>query len=73
MNMYLNGKVLASAAIATAAIATATLGAVAIVRKRQARAQHLPVDDEDTELTSNIGPGEINPYADTDSTSAKQR
>lgn len=71
MDMHLNGKtkIIASAAIATTAIAAATLGAVALVRKKRENAQK---KSEDSDLKSNIGPGEINPYADTATDPANQ-
>lgn len=72
MDMHLNGKMFASAALATAAIATATLGAVAIARKKRAHAQLSTRGEEDADLASYIGPGEINPYADTATDPANQ-
>lgn len=62
MNMHLDKKTIASAALASAAVATAVFGTLAIVRKKRAGAQS---EAADTELKSTIGPGEVNPYADT--------
>lgn len=74
MNMHLNGKtrVIASAAIATTAIAAATFGALALIRKKRASDQEEATQARDTDLRSNIGPGEINPYADTPTDPANQ-
>lgn len=61
-----------SAAIASAAIATAAFGTLAIVRKKRAGAERKSEDATDVELKSNIGPGEVNPYADTPTDPANQ-
>lgn len=73
MNMHLNGKskAIASAAIATTAIAAATWGALALIRKKRASNQE-SAHAGDADLRSNIGPGEINPYADTPTDPANQ-
>ena len=71
MNMHLDKKVITSAAIASAAVATAVFGTLAIVRKKRAGDQRKSEDATEAELKSNIGPGEVNPYADTPADSAK--
>jgi hypothetical protein len=67
MNIHLNRKMVAPAAIASVTVATAALGALAFVLKKRSntRAQYESEDKADRDLKSNIGPGEINPYADT--------
>lgn len=74
MNMHLNRKMVAPAAIASVAVATAALGALAFVLKKRSnnRAQYEAEDKADRDLKSNIGPGEINPYADTPTDLANQ-
>lgn len=74
MNMHLNSKVVAPAAIASVAIATAALGTLAFVLKKRVstKAQYEAEEKADREMKSNIGPGEINPYADTPTDPANQ-
>jgi hypothetical protein len=74
MNMQLNGKTkaIASTAIATTAIAAATFGVLALIRKKRASDQQESTHARDMDLRSNIGPGEINPYADTPTDPANQ-
>jgi hypothetical protein len=74
MNIHLNRKMVAPAAIASVTVATAALGALAFVLKKRSntRAQYESEDKADRDLKSNIGPGEINPYADTPTDPANQ-
>lgn len=67
--MHLDKKAITSAALATAAIATAVVGTVALVRKKRAADLQRT---EGEELADHIGPGEVNPYADTPTDPANQ-
>ena len=74
MNLHLNRKLATPAAIASVAVATAALGALAVVLKKRSttKAQYDAEDKADRDLKSGIGPGEINPYADTPTDPANQ-
>jgi len=80
MNLHLNRKVhldrkmVAPAAIASVAVATAALGALAFVLKKRSntKAQYDAEEKSEKDLKSNIGPGEIDPYADTPTDPANQ-
>ena len=69
MNMHLSKTVFASAAIATAALSAF---AIAYKKRRADSARIRAANAADADVKSNIGPGEINPYADTPTDPANQ-
>jgi hypothetical protein len=69
MNPHLSKTVLFSAALATAAVSAF---AVAYKKRREAGAKGGAAEAPGADIKSNIGPGEVNPYADTPTDPANQ-